>query len=55
MQLFLMLLSGVCWSIVYVELIRKGFKDKTYDMPVFVLGLNFAWETVYAVQGLTGR
>lgn len=53
MQLFLMLLSGVCWSIVYIELIRKGFKDKTYGMPVFALGLNFAWESIYAVQGLS--
>mgnify|MGYP000984424995 CR=1 FL=1 len=42
MSLFLVLLSGVCWSIVYIELIRKGFQDKTYAMPLFALGLNFA-------------
>ncbi|WP_258088906.1 transmembrane-type terpene cyclase [Weissella fangxianensis] len=53
MTLFLQLLSGICWSIVYIELIRKGIKDRTYGMPVFALGLNFAWETIYAFSGLT--
>lgn len=48
----LMILSGICWSIVYIELIRGGFKDKTYAMPLFALGLNFAWETLYSVDQL---
>lgn len=48
MQLFLILLSGICWSIVYIELVRKGIKDKTYGMPLFALGLNFAWEVIYS-------
>jgi hypothetical protein len=52
MNLFLVLLSGICWSIVYIELIRKGFKDKTYGMPLFALGLNFAWEIIYSVDSL---
>ena len=52
MNLFLTLLSGVCWSIVYLELIRKGFRDKTCAMPLFALGLNFAWEITYSVDSL---
>lgn len=52
METFLVLLSGLCWSIVYIELIRNGFKNKTYGMPLFALGLNFAWETIYAYDGL---
>lgn len=51
MELFLTLLSGICWSIVYIELIRQGFKDKTYAMPLFALGLNFAWEVIYFSNG----
>lgn len=47
-----MLLGGICWSIVYIELIRKGFKDKTYAMPLFALGLNFVWELIYSVNTL---
>ena len=47
MELFLTLVSGIAWSVVYIELIRRGFKDKTYGMPLFALGLNFAWELIY--------
>ena len=46
MDIFLTLLSGIGWMIVYEECIRLGFKDKTYSMPFFVLGLNFAWEVL---------
>lgn len=52
MQLFLTVLSGVCWSVVYIELIRHGLKNKTYGMPLFALGLNFAWEVIYTVDDL---
>lgn len=50
MVLFLALVSGVAWTIVYLEAIRVGFRDRTYAMPVLALGLNFAWETIYAVH-----
>lgn len=53
MELFLTLLSGICWSIVYIEIIRHGFKDKTYGMPLFALGLNFAWEVIYSIDSLS--
>lgn len=49
--LFLMLLSGVAWTVVYVESIRIGFKEKTYAMPLVALGLNIAWEALYTVVG----
>ena len=52
MTLFLTLLSGVAWTIVYIELIRNGFKYKTYAMPLFALGLNIAWEIIYSVNDL---
>ena len=52
MELFLSLLSGIAWSAVYIECIRKGFKDKTYAMPLYALGLNIAWETIYTVHDL---
>ncbi|HIT89369.1 MAG TPA: hypothetical protein IAC41_02985 [Candidatus Merdenecus merdavium] len=45
-------ISGICWSIVYIECIRNGFKQKTYCMPLFVLALNFAWEGIYAYTDL---
>lgn len=48
LEMFLTLLSGISWSIVYVELIRAGFKGKTYGMPLYALALNFAWELIYS-------
>jgi hypothetical protein len=49
----LTLISGLAWTIVYVESIRVGFRDKTYAMPIAALALNFAWESTYAVYDLT--
>lgn len=53
MELFLQLLSGAAWFVVYVECIRKGFQEKTYAMPLYALGLNIAWEVIYTVRDLT--
>jgi len=39
-----MLISAIAWSIVYISSIRKGFKQKTYCIPLWALSLNFAWE-----------
>lgn len=48
----LVLISGVAWTIVYIELIYKGFKDKACGMPIFALTLNLAWEIIYSIDGL---
>lgn len=52
MELFLTLLSGIAWTIVYIELIRNGLKYKTYVMPLFALSLNIAWEIIYSINDL---
>lgn len=44
-------ISGICWTIVYFESIRLGFKHKTYAMPFWALSLNIAWETVHSIWG----
>lgn len=36
------------WTYAYVMIIVKGFKDKSYGMPVFALALNICWELIYA-------
>jgi hypothetical protein len=51
---FLTVLSGLAWTIVYVECIRVGMRDRTYAMPLAALGLNIAWESTYAAHGLAG-
>ncbi len=52
MEMFLTLLSGIGWMIVYEECIRLGFRDKTYSMPFWALGLNFTWESINFVGEL---
>jgi hypothetical protein len=52
MGLFLTVVSGLAWTIVYVEGIRVGFRDKSYAVPIAALALNFAWEATYTVEGL---
>jgi hypothetical protein len=55
MVLFLTLLSGLCWTLVYIGSVRIGLKDRSYAIPLFALALNFAWEVVYAYLGLTSE
>jgi hypothetical protein len=52
MDLLLTALSGIAWTIVYVDSIRIGLTQKTYAMPIAALGLNIAWEWTYAVLPL---
>jgi hypothetical protein len=54
MQLILTLVSGLAWTLVYIESIRIGFRQKTYAMPVAALALNIGWETIYGIHGLSG-
>ena len=51
----LIIISGICWFAVYVDSVRLGFKQKTYAMPLFALGLNIAWEGIYAYTDLFVR
>jgi hypothetical protein len=48
----LVVLSGLAWTIVYLELIRLGYRDKACGMPLFALTLNMAWEWLYGLDGL---
>ena len=53
MLLVLTLLSGVAWTVAYVFAIRIGFQQRTYAIPAAALALNLAWESIYAIRGLT--
>ncbi|KAF4636549.1 hypothetical protein G7Y89_g1536 [Cudoniella acicularis] len=39
--------GGILWSISYILMARKAFKDKSYAMPIHCLCLNITWEAVY--------
>src|SRR5689334_22369329 len=50
-KILLTVISGVCWTIVYIDGIRLGFRDKSYAIPFYALALNFAWELIYTYFG----
>lgn len=52
MIIFLTLLSGIGWMIVYEECIRLGIKRKTYAMPFWALTLNITWEIIYSYSDI---
>jgi len=40
--------SGFCWIGVYFLLVKRGFHDKSYGMPLAPMSANIAWETVFS-------
>jgi hypothetical protein len=44
----LMLGSGALWTFTYVLMIRRGFLDKTYGMPLVALCTNVSWEFIFS-------
>jgi hypothetical protein len=44
----LTLTGGVCWTIVYILIIIRSFRDKTYGMPFWALAFNIGWEFIFS-------
>jgi hypothetical protein len=44
----LMIIGGLFWSITYILIIRRGFVDKTYGMPLAALCANISWEGLFS-------
>ena len=40
--------SGVLWTLAYLLMIRQGFFDRTYGMPLAALCANISWEFIFA-------
>ena len=40
--------SGVLWTIAYLLIIRRGFLDRTYGMPLVALCANLSWEFIFS-------
>ncbi len=48
------MLSGVFWLLAYILIIYRGFKDKSYGMPIVALCGNLAWEIIFGLGIETG-
>ena len=40
--------TGIFWTITYLLIIRKGYQDKTYGMPVAALCANLSWKFIFS-------
>jgi len=40
--------SGIFWSLTYILIIWRGFKDRSYGMPMVALCANISWEFIFA-------
>jgi len=44
----LTLIGGLSWTIVYLLIIVRSYRDKTYGMPYWALAFNFSWEFIFS-------
>ena len=47
----LILVSGICWTLVYIKGIRLGIRDQSYAIPFYALALNLSWELLHTYFG----
>jgi hypothetical protein len=48
MQTIVLTVGGIFWILTYLFIIHKGFKDKTYGMPLIALCANISWEFIFS-------
>ena len=48
MQTIILVAGGIFWILTYIFIISKGFKDKTYGMPLIALCANMSWEFIFS-------
>ncbi|MGN6346856.1 MAG: hypothetical protein ACTHME_04060 [Candidatus Nitrosocosmicus sp.] len=48
MQTLILWVGGMFWILAYISIISKGFKDKTYGMPLIALCANISWEFIFS-------
>ncbi len=44
----LVIFDGLAWSMAYLLIIRRGFIDKSFGMPIFAICLNISWESIFS-------
>jgi len=53
MRTAMMIASGICWTLVYLLIIKRGFQDKTHVMQLWALAANISWEFIFSAVILT--
>jgi len=48
LDLALKLALGVSWTLAYILIIKRGFQDKSFGMPLTALCTNLSWEFIFS-------
>jgi hypothetical protein len=48
METMMLTIGGIFWILTYIFIISKGFRDKTYGMPIIALCANISWEFIFS-------
>jgi hypothetical protein len=48
LNLALTVTCGACWTLAYIFIIIRSFRDKTYGMPFWALSFNICWEFIFS-------
>jgi hypothetical protein len=51
----LTVVCGTAWTLAYVFIIIRSFRDKTYGMPFVALAFNFSWEVLFSTVLSDGK
>ena len=43
-----MTLGELSWLAVYILIVRRSFKDRTYGVPMFAVCANCSWEFIFS-------
>lgn len=55
LRFVLTIISGLCWTMAYILIIYRSFKDKTYGMPFWALAFNISWEFIFSFVFVSDR
>lgn len=47
--IFVGTLCGIFWTLTYINIIWRGFQDRSYGMPIAALCANTTWEAIFSV------
>ncbi|MEL7564270.1 MAG: hypothetical protein AAGU27_05240 [Dehalobacterium sp.] len=47
-MVFLQVGTGFFWILTYLLIIKRGFQDKTYGMPMAAICANISWEFIFS-------
>src|SRR5687768_9771182 len=40
--------SGLFWTLTYLLILRRGYLDRSYGMPMLALCANLSWEFIFS-------